>query len=152
MSLPELPQTQMLSIKVDDEVTLNLAKLMRIDSGNLTREYETHAGWQAYVAALHADAQIRTMRKENELEHKESERFLYLKENFEKIYGYKPTMELLKMAVNTDPGLQEIRDEIVDLKAVEAQFFAARQSFLGRKDMLVSLGAHERSERKTSPA
>jgi hypothetical protein len=151
MSLPTLPQAKLLIIQADEDVTLNLAKLTRIDAGNLVHEYETHPGWSALIASYHADAKIRVMRKENELDNREAEKFFYLKDNYEKLFGGKPTVESLKMAVQADPSLQALREEIVELKAQEIRLNAARESFLSRKDMLISLGAHERAERKTGP-
>jgi len=151
MSLPDLPRSKHLVIKVDDDVTLHMAKLLRIDAGNLTREYETHPGWQGLIAAYHAEAKIQVMRRQDAYDNKEAERYFYLRENFETIFNAKATIEALKMAIMNDPTLQAMRAEIVELRALETQLDAARQSFTARGSMLVSLGAHERSERKTGP-
>ncbi len=148
MSLPDLPKTRHLVIELDEDITLNMAKLLRIDAGNLVDEYEKHAGWQGLIASYHAEAKIRVMRSEDEYDAKEAEAYFHLVENFETIYGAKPTVDRLKMALVSNPDLQALRNGIIELKAQELRLESARNSFMARKDMLISLGAHERSERK----
>lgn len=130
---------------------IHVGKLLRIDSGNLMREFETHAKWQGFIGFQHAEAKLAVGYMESDIARKEAEKYLYLKENFEKIYNYKPTVESIKAAVAVDAEVVKLEDKLRILKRRSDFLDVLRQAFLAKKDMLVSLGAHERSERNLSP-
>lgn len=127
---------------------LDLPQLLRIDAGNLANEYQTHAGWQAFIAYQHSEAKILKERAERKVKAIEADKFLYFKERFESIFGFKPTETSIECAITRDPDYIAAVDELFDAKRLENIWEVARGAFLARKDMLVNIGAHERTERK----
>ena len=71
--------------------------------------------------------------------------------DLESVFGYKGTLETIKAATTSDEEVCKLNEKLLRAMEQEADLEVVRSAYLARKDMLVSLGAHERSERKLTP-
>ena len=95
------PPRKLFSIQVGDQ-EVSVMRLLRIDPDNLQLEYENHASWQATIAYLHAKAKLNTARLERQVKELEARKYLFFKEKFESVFGYKGTLETIKAATTSD--------------------------------------------------
>jgi len=127
---------------------IKVVELLRIDPGNLYDAFVTHATFQGFIGFQHAEARLYTARAERLLKQIRAEKWIYFKEHLESVFSIKATESAIDAAIERDPEVKAAYAEIMNLEYRERQLDALRQAFLARKDMLITLGADERAERR----
>lgn len=122
-------------------------QLVAIDIQNLSLEYETHAAWQATIGHSHAVATASVERAKVNLKREEARQYFECRTELERAGVIKPTKDAIDSRVMLDEKVVKMQDDLLDLEEKEAILDVARRAFDSRREMLISLGAHERADK-----
>lgn len=125
-----------------------LNALLRIDPENLVQEYELQSPWMAVLQYEYGLVELRIEKKEREIKEAEAEVFLRTRERL-RLGGKAPNEATIKANVVVDERIKELYEQLFSLKEQANVLGAARNAFLTRKDMLISLGAEVRLDKKS---
>jgi hypothetical protein len=128
-------------------VKIPLNALLRIDPENLIQEYELQAPWMAVLQYEYGLVELDIERKEREIKEAEATVFLKTRERL-RLGGKAPNEATIKANVIIDDHIKDLYSQLFSLKEQANVLSAARSSFLTRKDMLISLGAEVRLDKK----
>lgn len=135
-------------IVTSDGTKIPLSKLLRIDPDGLVQEYELQAPWVAVIQFEYGKVELAVERKERQIKEVEAATLTRTRDRMR--LGTKvPNEATLKAAVVSNEEVKELYQELFSLKDTLNALNAARLAFSVRKDMLVSLGAEVRLDRKS---
>jgi hypothetical protein len=100
---------------------------------------------------VYAVAQKRFMRAQYNLKRLEAELYVASRNAIIEMGG-KPTEAMIEAAVRTAPAYQACVDELVEAEFGKAEAYGNVDAIRTKKEMLISLGAHIRSELDGDPA
>jgi len=135
--------------KIDD-VTYenNLQDDLKIDQTQLDREFVEQSEKYAYYATLAELAKDREARLESELKVLSARIDWEIRDQAAALQAsntkVKLTEEMVKNQVIADSRIQTKNKELLEARKLAGMLRVAKESFLQRKDMLVSLGANHR--------
>lgn len=129
-----------------DKIPLNA--LLKIDPDDLVREYELQAPWMAVIQYEYGLVELRIEKKEREIKEMESAVFLRTRDRL-RLGNKIPNEATIKANVVVDDTIKTLYAELFQLKEQAVALTAARTAFLARKDMLISLGAEVRLDKKS---
>jgi hypothetical protein len=126
-----------------------LGALLKIDPENLIQEYELQAPWMAVLQYEHGLIELKIDRKEREIKEAEAESFLKIRERL-RLGGKVPNEATIKANMVVDERIKALYRDLFSLRDQEVALTAARVAFNARKEMLISLGAEVRLDKKGS--
>ena len=136
------------SIRGVDGSPIPLHTLLHIDPESVRNDFEHAASWQATVAYAAAVKKLAVERKRRDIKKAESRRFLALRDQLERKMGKPPSIDVVNHNVNIDPVVSEMWDEYFDLAAESDALESARFALYARREMLISMGAETRLDRR----
>jgi hypothetical protein len=125
-----------------------LGALLKIEPENLVQEYELQAPWMAVLQYEYGLIELKIERKEREIKEIEAEVFLSTRERL-RLGGKAPNEATIKANMVTDDRVRALHRDLFFLKEQEVVLTAARMAFNARKEMLISLGAEVRLDKKS---
>jgi hypothetical protein len=125
-----------------------LSALLRIDPENLIHEYELQSPWMAVLQHEYGLVELQIERKEREIKEAEAEAFLRVREQL-RLGGRVPNEATIKANVTVDERVKSLYQDLFSLREQEVVISAARLAFNARKEMLISLGAEVRLDKKS---
>ncbi len=144
--LPHPSLIPKLKTRNGDKIPLNA--LLTIDPENLVREYELQSPWMAVLQYEYGLVELSIERKEREIKEAESEVFLKTRDRL-RLGNKIPNEATIKANVVVDERIKNLYQELFSLKEQANALSSARNAFLTRKDMLISLGAEVRLDKKS---
>ena len=135
-------------LKTSNGDKIPLSALLRIDPEDLIREYELQAPWMAVIQYEYGLIELRIERKEREIKEVEAAVFLRTRDRL-RLGNKIPNEATIKANVVVDDAIKALYVELFQLKEQVVALTAARTAFLARKDMLISLGAEVRLDKKS---
>lgn len=135
-------------LKTSDGRVIPLAALIRIEPENLIPEYELQAPWTAVLQYEYGILELLIEKKEREIKETESELFISVRDRL-RLGTRAPNEATIKATVASDQQMKDLYQELFALKEKMIPLNAARVAFNVRKDMLVSLGAEVRLDKKS---
>lgn len=127
---------------------IQFSELVQIDPDNVAKEFEMHTAWQATLGFAHAAASQVADAYERKLDIKKADLSFYLRKHMEKEAGIKPTVDAVASAIKMDEEVNAMEEELSTLRLREKNLEVAVKAFMTRKEMLISLGAELRADRK----
>jgi hypothetical protein len=144
--LPDPALIPKLTTESGRKIPLNA--LLRIDPENLIQEYELQSPWTAVLQYEYGLVELNIEKKEREIKEVEAEVFLKTRERL-RLGGKAPNEATIKANVVIDERIKDLYKQLFFLKEQANALSAARNAFLTRKDMLISLGAEVRLDKKS---
>ena len=132
-------------ITLRDGTVVPLRSLIRINPDNLVPDYELQAPWMAVIALEYTTIELEIEIKERSIKEMEAAASLRARKNSA---GTKLTEATVRAKAVNDPEVREAYEELWELKREILPISAARTAFYARKEMLISLGAEVRLDRK----
>lgn len=118
----------------------NIAQMTKINEEDLEGEFARFAGDYAYWLWNRAKAQTAVSRRKVELELARADARTRLRDQLEKV-----KVDDAKAMVAEDALVQDAQDALINAELNEARISAIVEALRAKKDMLVSLGAHQRA-------
>ena len=134
-------------VTTEDGKEIPLKALLTIDPDDLVSEYELQSPWMAVLQYEFGKIELRIERKEREIKEVEAEVFISVRDRL-RLGGKAPNEATIKANVVVDEQIKKLYAELFALKEKAVALSAARLAFLARKEMLISLGAEVRMDRK----
>lgn len=124
------------------------SNLIRIDPDNLIPEYELQAPWAAAIGYSASMKEIEIERVERDIKTTEARSFIAAKKKLDDTKPVPDTLAKARSQVTAE--LEELYEKLFKLKEEAAALVSARISWATRKEMLISLGAETRIDKKSS--
>jgi hypothetical protein len=135
-----------------DGSEIPLYTLLHINPEAVRNDFQHAATWQATVAYAAAVKRLALARLKRRIKKAESVRFLQLRDLMTAKLGKAPSNELVDHNVRVDPKISDLWDEYEALEEESEALESARFALYARREMLISMGAETRLDRKLDGA